>query len=68
MYFETSVPPQKCSVKMFRQLEAAKNWCSTKIQLNNSKAYSEPTQTSKIELFSKIVNDIQQKSPSQMFD
>ena len=39
-----------------------------KIPLNNSEANSEPSQTSNMELFPKIVNGIQQKAPSWMFD
>ena len=73
MHFEASIPPQRCSVTMCRlgfraSFELQKIGVLPKIPLTSSKANSEPTQTSKMELSQKIVKGIQQKPPSQMFD
>ena len=59
MHFENSVPHQRCSVKMCHQgfwpsFKLQKKWCSTKVLINKSEVYSEPSQTSKMELFPKI--------------
>ena len=43
------------------QLWFAKNKYPTKVPLNNPEIYSEPSQTSKMQLFTKIINGIQQK-------
>ena len=49
------------------QLRLAKNKCPTKVPLNNPEIHSEPSQTSKMQLFTKIINGIQQKVLSSMF-
>ena len=69
MHFEASIPPQRCSVTMCRlgfraSFELQKIGVLPKIPLTNSEANSEPSQTSKMELFPKIVKGIQQKPPS----
>ena len=69
MHFETSIPPQRCSVTMRRlgfraSFELQKIGVLPKIPLTSSKANSELTQTSKMELSQKIVKGIQQKPPS----